>query len=263
MGVFLIILAVIAGIVALICCILSIKLKVWFDYDDKVFMKVQWAFLKFNILPAGEKKPKKEKPPKETKPEDEQQKPKEEKTKQKKPNPIKTFLQNEGIGGLYNILRETCLALGGFFGKIIRRIKIEELFFELRVAGADAADTALRYGRISAEVFPMLGYICSHMKVGKYDADISPDFLAEKTSGELHAVLSFRPVALTNGAVRLVFALIFKVLLKFLKGIRTPKAVKQAAKETVSDALPTQDVGGADNVFQNEIPEAEESTAAE
>lgn len=232
MKVFLIILAVLAGIIALICLILSIKLNIAFDYTDKVQLKIKWAFIKFSILPLEkkEKKPKKEKPKKE----EPEKPPEEKKPKQKtqKPNPIKTFLNNEGVEGLYEILRQTCAALGGFFGRIVRKIELKEFYFILNVAGKDAADTAIKYGRTCSALFPMFGYICSHMKVGKYDIDISPDYLANQTIGELHADLAFKPLSLTNAAVVLVFQLIFKVVLKFLRGLKTPKQTDSNSNHT-------------------------------
>lgn len=223
MGVFGIILTVLAGIILLLCLILSVKIRVLFDYSDKVNLKIKWAFIKLDILPAAEKKkkPKPEKPKKQENTEPEA--PKEPKAKTTKPNPVKTFLENEGLEGLYNVLYQTCTALGGFFGKILRKIKVEELYLLMTVGTGDAALTAIEYGKISGVIFPMLGYICSHMQVGKYDADISPDFLADKTEGELHAALSFRPIVLTNGVVVLLFNLIFKVLIRLLRGIKQKK----------------------------------------
>lgn len=252
-GVFLhvfgIILAVIAGIILLICAVLSIKLKVEFFYHDKVFLNIKWTFLKFNILPAGEKKPKKEKEkPKKEEPAPAEQPKQEKSPKQKKPNPIKTFLSNKGLEGLYEILYQTCLALGGFFSKIFKKIKFEELCFYMTVGTGDSALTAIEYGKISSVVFPMLGYICSHAQVGKYDIDISPDFLAEKSDGSLYAVISFRPLVLTNAVVVLVFKLLFKVLIKFLSGIKTPKGAKKNQPDSGNKKDSSQNGNSGENI---------------
>ncbi|MBR1812002.1 MAG: DUF2953 domain-containing protein [Clostridia bacterium] len=228
MKVFLIILAVLAGIAVLIALLFSIKVAIRFDYDDKVRVRVKWLFINLQILPAAEKekKSKKQKKPAQETPEEPK---KEEEAKQKKANPFKTFYDNKGVEGIYELLYKLCQALNGFFGKIIHRIRLDEFFVYITVGSGDAAKSALDYGRISGAVFPMLGYICSHMSVGKYDAEITPDFLAEKTTGELHATVSFRPIRLTNAGVSLVFRLLFSVALKFLKGLKAPKAAKQAA----------------------------------
>ena len=246
MKVLLIILLVIVGIIALICCVLNIRLMVKLDYTDKVYLKIRWAFLSFDVLPASEKekKPKKEKP-KQEKPPDKEKPQTQTKPKTKKPNPIKVFLSNEGINGLYELLYQTCQALGGFFGKIIRKITIEELFFSLRISEGDAARTAVSYGKICGVVFPMLGYICSHMRVRKYDAEITPDYLANQSEGELHALFSFRPLAMTNGAVVLVFRLLIHVVVRFLKGLKTPKTSLSPTAKTVASKQTNYSEGGA------------------
>ena len=237
MTVFLIILAVIFGIVALICAVLSIKAIIRVNYENRNFtLAVQWAFIKLDLVPWGLKK--KEKKPKEEKIEEEppaeEEKKEEEPPKKKGSNPFVTFYKNKGVEGIYELIYELFSALTGFAGKIVRKIRLDEFFVSITVGSPDAAKTALDYGKISGALYPCVGYICTHMPVGKYDVDIKPDFLSEKTDGELHSVISFRPIVLTNAAVPLVFQLIFKVLIKFIKGIRTPKGaqVKKSSGKT-------------------------------
>ena len=65
---FEIFLCVLAGIILLIVGVLSVPVHVSFSYEDKIFLSVRYLFLKFRILPKGEKKekkPKKEKTKKE------------------------------------------------------------------------------------------------------------------------------------------------------------------------------------------------------
>ena len=70
---FQIFLCVLLGIIAFFVLVLSIPVHVYFTYSDKIYLTVRYLFIKLNILPAGEKKPKKEKPKKE-KPEEEKPK---------------------------------------------------------------------------------------------------------------------------------------------------------------------------------------------
>ena len=58
---FEIFLCILAGIILLIVGILSIPVHVSFSYEDKIFLSVRYLFLKFRILPQGEKKEKKPK----------------------------------------------------------------------------------------------------------------------------------------------------------------------------------------------------------
>ncbi|MBQ6021051.1 MAG: DUF2953 domain-containing protein [Clostridia bacterium] len=225
MKVLLIILAVICGIVALICAVLSVKAIIRVNYENGKFtLAVQWAFLKLDLIPWGLKK--KEKKPAEEKKEEEppaEEEKKEEEPKKKGSNPLKTFYDNKGVQGIYELIYDLFSALTGFAGRIVRKIRLDEFFVYITVGSSDAAKTAMDYGKISGALYPCVGYICTHMPVGKYDVNVQPDFLSEKTVGELHTVISFRPIVLTNAGVALVFRLLFTVVVKFIKGIKTPK----------------------------------------
>lgn len=218
---FLIALAV---IIFIFCAILSIKLTLTVDYDKIWSLKVKWLFLKFDLLPLvqKEKKPKQE-APKEEAPAEEPKEPKPKKPKNPN-NPFKNFYNNKGIDGIVELINNTMSSLGGFFGRILRKLKIDELFLDVLVSGDDAAETAINYGKRCTEIFPALGYIYSSMRVGKYNVNVYPDFLAKKDEAEFHSVVSIRPLALTNSVVILLGALIRRVAIKFLLGIKKPKA---------------------------------------
>lgn len=239
MKVLLIVLAAIFGIVALICAVLSVKAIVRIDFADNRFtVAAQWAFIKMDLVPFKPMK-KKEKPPEEKKEEPEPEKKEEEPKKKGGSNPLKTFYQNKGVEGVYELIYDLFSALTGFAGKIVRKIRLDEFFVYVTVGSADAAKTAIDYGKISGALYPCVGYICTHMPVGKYDVNVRPDFLLEKTTGELHTVISFRPIVLTNAGVALVFRLLFTVVLKFIKGVRAPKGAKgKASPGPAADAPP-------------------------
>ncbi|HZJ78598.1 MAG TPA: DUF2953 domain-containing protein, partial [Clostridia bacterium] len=98
------------------------------------------------------------------------------------------------------------------------------LYVNITVSKGDAAQTAIEYGKICSQVFPAMGFICSNMKVKKYDLNISPDYLANKSKAKLYAYLSVVPIAITNAAVVLAVKLLFNVLLKILfKNMKSQK----------------------------------------
>lgn len=208
-----IVLYILLAIILLLAVILSIKVSLIADYRENFYLKVKYLFLEIPIYPgSGKKKPKEEKPA---------ETPKEEPAKEEKPtekgkNPIKNFLDNEGVSGVIGLVNDTARILGGFFGSVFRHVIFEELYLTIVVAGRDAADTAIKYGRVSSNVFPALGFICSHAKVKKYDADISPDFLAEVSTAEFHTKISFRPIFLLGALLVLAVKLLFKVIFKLL-----------------------------------------------
>ena len=84
----------------------------------------------------------------------------------------------------------------------------------------DAAETAMNYGELCQKVFPAMGYISSSFPVKKYDVEIEPDFLGLKNSAQFAVSVHIRPIFFLNAVIVLVFRLLFKVVLKFLKGIK-------------------------------------------
>ena len=80
----------------------------------------------------------------------------------------------------------------------------------------------------------MVAFLCSNNKVHKYDVSVEPDFLASKSKGEIFLDFHLTVRKIINATVGMVFRLIFRVLLKFLKGARSKKQepALSAAKET-------------------------------
>lgn len=209
-----IVLYILLAIILLIAVILSIKVSIIADYSKEFYLKIKYLFLEIPVYPVSEKKKKKEKPIEEAK--ETAPPPEEQAAKKGGKNPIKTFLENEGVSGVVGLINDTARIIGGFFGSIFRHVIFDELFLTIVVGGRDAADTAIKYGRISSAVFPPLGYICSHAKVKKYDVDVSPDFLADVSTAEFHVKISFRPIFLVGAVLVLAVKMLFKVIFKLL-----------------------------------------------
>ncbi len=216
-GGILIALYILVGIIAFFILILSINIRLFIDYEEVLTVGAQWLFLKIKLFPLKkkEKKAKKEEKPKEEKPKEE--KPKEEKAKVKKRSPLLVFYDNVGVDGVLEILGKVMNALGGMFGTILRHVIIRGLYLEMMITSGDAASTAIKYGKTCEKAFPAMGYICSKMKVKKYDMEIYPDFLAPKDKVEYHVHISFRPLFAVHAVIILVVKLIFRVLIKFLR----------------------------------------------
>ena len=220
---------IILGIIALIVILFSIKVSVTAEYADSFSLDVQWLFIKLHIFPQTEeqkakreakkakkeekkkKKPEKEKPEKEKKEEDKPSEPKK--------NIFKEFYENQGFGATVELIQTAAAQLGGFMGSIYRAFVIENLKLLLKVSsGDDAAQNAIKYGKVCSAVYPSMGFICSNMKVKKYEVNVVPDFISQENKAQFALSLSVRPIKLTNAVVVLVFRLLFKVLLKLLKG---------------------------------------------
>ena len=153
---------------------------------------------------------------KEKKKKEKQEEPAEEKPK--KPNIFKTFYENQGMDGVIKLVKDSADAVGLMMRSVKKHFIIEELYLWIVVSSnSDAAQTALQYGEICEDVFPALGFICSNLKVKKYDASIEPDFIGTFSSAQFKTAFSLRPFFLVGAGIRLVFGLLFKVVLKLLR----------------------------------------------
>lgn len=214
---------IILGIIALIVILFSIKVSVTAEYADSFSLDVQWLFIKLHIFPQTEEQ-KAKKAAKKAKKEEKKKKPEKEKKEEDKPsepkkNIFKEFYENQGFGATVELIQTAAAQLGGFMGSIYRAFVIENLKLLLKVSsGDDAAQNAIKYGKVCSAVYPSMGFICSNMKVKKYEVNVVPDFISQENKAQFALSLSVRPIKLTNAVVVLAFRLLFKVLLKLLKG---------------------------------------------
>lgn len=214
---------IILGIVLFFVVLFSLKVSVIIEMTDVNKVTIKYLFLKFTVVdsskPPKEKKPKKEKKKKSEEPttteqtETNTQQPK----YQKQGNSFfKQLYIDQGYEGIEKMLLAVRDSLGSFFGKLYKTFVINELYLTMHITGSDAADTAIKYGKLSAWLFPFLGKVASTCKMKKYDIDISPDFLGVKNQADLYLNVSVVPIRITNGVIVLAVQLVFKVLLKVL-----------------------------------------------
>lgn len=207
------------GIVLFFVFILSVRITVNGEYFDEFKMDVKWLFLKFSVFPANKKKKTKKAPKNKDKKEDTSQN--DESPTEKKENIFLKFYRNQGFDGVIQLINNTGIALGKLMHSFKKHIVLRKLYLWMTVTGdCDAAKTALEYGRVCQKVFPALSFICTNLTVKKYDAQIEPDFLGVKNSAQFVFSVSVRPIFILNAAIVLAVRLLFKVVLKFLNGIK-------------------------------------------
>lgn len=216
--------------------ILSVRITINAEYFDEFKLSISWLFLKIQILPSKNKdKPKKAKKPKKEKskkePASEPESDPDEQPKEKKENIFVTFYNNQGFDGVIQLINNAVSSLGKMFSSFKKHIVIRELYLFMTVTGGcDAAETAIQYGQICQKVFPAMSFICSNLPVKKYDVQIEPDFLGLKNSAQFALSIHIRPIFFINAVIVLVFRLLFKVVLKFLKGIKN-----KSKKENINE----------------------------
>ena len=270
---WLIALIVIASVILFFVLLLSIRISFTVCYTDRWTATANWLFLKLDLIPLDEKltklinkmkQKKAKKPPEEAPaeaaegaqeaeeaPDGTGEAPAEEPPadsaaeapaapakKKDSLAPLRNFYNNKGVDGVVGLLGRVVSDLGGMFGALVRKVIIAEFFLDMKVHGADAADTAVKYGKLCDKIFPAVGFMCSEMKVRRYNVDVSPDFLANSDEIDFRMKGSVIPRAAINAVIALVFRLLFGVLLKFIIGARPssgPKG-KTAKKAPAPDA---------------------------
>lgn len=270
---WLIALIVIASVILFFVLLLSIRISFTVCYTDRWTATANWLFLKLDLIPLDEKltklinkmkQKKAKKPPEEAPaeaaegaqeaeeaPDGTGEAPAEEPPadsaaeapaapakKKDSLAPLRNFYNNKGVDGVVGLLGRFVSDLGGMFGALVRKVIIAEFFLDMKVHGADAADTAVKYGKLCDKIFPAVGFMCSEMKVRRYNVDVSPDFLANSDEIDFRMKGSVIPRAAINAVIALVFRLLFGVLLKFIIGAMPssgPKG-KTAKKAPAPDA---------------------------
>ena len=253
------------GIILFFVILFSLKVTVIVDYAEKTVVKLKYLFITIPIVDTSkekkEKKSKKEKKPKEakkgktdseaveavdgekTESTENTEQSKDKKSKKEKPKKqgnslIKQLYLDHGYEGLEKMLCDLGKSLSGFFGKLYKTLTIDELYITMITAGGDAADTAIKHGKLCAWLYPVLGKLISTCKVKKYDFNITPDFLAPKSTATAFVRLHLRPIKITNAAVVLALQLVFKILFKILfskkKSDKSKKIPQTVAKEAVT-----------------------------
>ena len=223
---------IILGIIAFFILLLSIPICVESEYIDTFILNIKWLFIKIPIFPI---KPKKDKAKKESKPKPQKEEPaREQSEKPQKPNPFKTFYENQGFDGVVTLIQNTADALGTFGKSLKKHIILKELYLWATIShNQDAAKTAIQYGEACQNIFPAMGYICSNLKVKKYDVEVEPDFIGTFSSAQFAFSLSVRPIFLINAAIAMAFRMLFNVVLKVIK--EKPKKTNENITEPINN----------------------------
>ena len=234
---FEIFLCVLAGIILLIVGVLSVPVHVSFSYEDKIFLSVRYLFLKFRILPKGEKKEKKPKKEKTKKEQPAEAKPEEQAPKEKKPNPLLEMVKANGYDGMMDVLGNLGRVLARYGSRIVKSFVFDEFDIYVIVGKGDAAATAIEYGKACQKIYPLAGYLCSNSVVHTYDVRVESDFLANKSEGSFFFDFHFCVRKIINATIAMAVRMLFKVLLKFLKNGKAPETAAQPAPKEQTNEL--------------------------
>lgn len=204
-------LKILVAIILGINLVLLIPLCVSVQYDEKIDVKIKYLF--FNVPFPVNKRKKKTKQIKNEKKETEksENKPSE---KRKKNNIFLDFYNNNGFYETVKLINDTAGVIRKYVNSLfVRHLVVKELFLELTVCGDDSADTAEKFGKISAVVCPSLGFLHSKLKIRNRNVQIIPDFIGDESKARFKVRISIKPFWLLYSS--LYFGL--RLLIRFIK----------------------------------------------
>ena len=180
LGIFGIVIACAVGLVILaVAALLPAKIKVRIGYIEEEFiLSFKLLFFVFTVSPENKKKKKKKA---------------KEKEKEKKERPAKKekdnfFRSHTSDFGVFDYIE----LIGIVIEKFVAKIYFDKLEAEIRVAGDDAAQTALNFGRLNAAIYPIAGLINGHKRIKKLHIGITPDFTTTKSVYNAEAIAYIR-----------------------------------------------------------------------
>lgn len=162
MSVFLVILAILGGLLLLFGLLLLLRVGVQLRYDGSFSVKLKVLFLSFTLFPKKEKLRIKGQPPSEKK-----EKKKKKKKKQKKEKAVSKKPDFSELFSFYRqLFTEVILpALGRFLKHL--HLRVDQL--QIEIASEDAAKTALLYGSAVSGGTAFLEFLrnITHLKMGR------------------------------------------------------------------------------------------------
>lgn len=175
LGIFGIVIACAVGLVILaVAALLPAKIKVRIGYIEEEFiLSFKLLFFVFTVSPENKKKKKKEKEKKERP------------AKKEKDNFFRSHTSDFGVFDYIELI-------GIVIEKFVAKIYFDKLEAEIRVAGDDAAQTALNFGRLNAAIYPIAGLINGHKRIKKLHIGITPDFTTTKSVYNAEAIAYIR-----------------------------------------------------------------------
>lgn len=174
---------ILLGLFLVLSLLCLVRLKITAQYTDSLTLRLKVLFFTFTLVPAKKKakKQKKKIPKKKKEPS------KKTDEKEKKPSYLKKLGDKKGLSGLLSMLTEIVNLLGSTAKGIYSNIVIEKLNFDITIAGDDAADTALKYGKLCGVFYSAVSVICDNVKeVCDYNVNVTPDF-DDEAKGKIFA----------------------------------------------------------------------------
>lgn len=208
----------IAGVLAAVLLLLCIPVSFTAAYrtGEPPEAYLRWLFFTIDLTKEPkERGAKRKKPPK----------PREEKPKAAK----KPLEFSELLGVVVDLLS----SLRGGAGMLVRNFVFYRIHLYMVVAGEDAADTAMAYGRVNAVVYTAYALALGFLRIEKPDIQIRPDFTAEEGKVDFASRARLTPLVALGAAIRIGCAFLVKTMRR--KHAQEPPAPEKGAQGKTGD----------------------------
>ena len=139
-------------------------------------------------------------------------------------------------GDILGLVKIGIAALQGVFppvGKILTGFRITELKLYIRVGGANAAQTAIQYGRLNAYIHGGLCAAKNFARIGVKDIGIGYDFMSPGITEEFSFKVKIRLGRILGQVFRLIGRVIVKVAGAFIRNMKSKSGRSASAKQEV------------------------------
>lgn len=192
------------GIILLLLLLLALlRVGAEVRFGDALTVKLRIGPLRLTVLPAKEKKPKKEK----------KAKPQPDSAEEAAPKKKRT-LPKLTLSELRDLISTALSALGAMLRKTCKRLRIDPLEVYVTLGGSDPADIAQSYGYASAAMWTLMPQLERLFTIPDPSLHLRMDYSAPKTKAEGCVGLSFRVGDLFAIALALTVPLV-KWLLRY------------------------------------------------
>ncbi len=187
---------IIAGAVVLgIMLLLVIPLSADAVWDGKLRLDLKWLFIRKTLYP-GQKKKEKEKA------KEVSEKPAEKPAKAKK--------KKVSAEKLIDTVLDYIKRCGGGARMILRDLRVSVLEINWTIACDDAAECAIRYGRMNAYLYSAVATLSNFIRIRRTKIRLVPDYTEEDEEFSARAMLSITPLVTIIGLVRVAWGFFMK-----------------------------------------------------
>ncbi|MCI8497499.1 MAG: DUF2953 domain-containing protein [Clostridiales bacterium] len=184
-----------AAVVTVLAVLLLIPVRCEASYSQKkVRAAVKYLFVTVPLAPRPESGKKSKKTQQTDQKESGQ-------GQKKKPSALMNMIKKDGLGGIVDFISHLSRSGKRLLEKVLRHLKVKDFRLVIIVKGDDAADTALRYGKICAVFYPMFSYLCGLARVTVKELSVLPGFHAEQSKEEFSFTARISPVFLIGAGL--------------------------------------------------------------